>query len=666
MPGQSKCLAPNESRSLNLSGVIIRNTTDSYRAAVVPRLQIVRLLPSAGAGLVTMLALVNVIVGLLPVGFILATGALIGRVPAAVTGGYGSAAFGDLIAAFLLGAGAFLGQQMLTPLQGALGERMKRRVDGQLRDETLSIVMQGTGIAPMEDPQTLSALSEATRLFETAWNTPGMACSGLLALLARYVRLIGLLSIIGVVASWPAAFALGGATMLFRYGQRGGLRKYSVVWRELAGINRRSQYLRELAMGGTAAKEVRVFGLVDWVTRRYADSFFAIYHSLSTRRREFYLKPYLIYTPIGLVVGACVTVAIARSAAAGAISLTELALGVQAVTLALLLGEFYPEADVPTQYGMQAVAALEEVRGRVRGFDGSTQQQGLPVAASLPAPSVSLEDISFQYPGTPRTVLDRLDLQLPAGKCTAIVGVNGAGKTTLVKLLTRLYEPTAGSVRVNGTDIARLDPVAWRRQVSVIFQDFVRYELSAADNIALGAAHVPRDPSAVEQAAEQAGILEALSGLPLGLDTPLARAYAGGIELSGGQWQRIAIARSLYALRAGARVLILDEPTSALDVRAEAAFFDRFVELTAGVTSVLISHRFSSVRRADRIVVVDAGRVVEQGNHADLMAAGGYYARLFRLQAERFAADVDADGHRIESAGDPGPPVGMQPKGAVS
>ena len=177
------------------------------------------------------------------------------------------------------------------------------------------------------------------------------------------------------------------------------------------------------------------------------------------------------------------------------------------------------------------------------------------------------------------------------------------------------------------------------------FQDFVRYELSAADNIALGAVHVPRDEAAVRDAADRAGILAALDPLALGLATPLSRAYTDGTDLSGGQWQRVAIARSLYALAAGARVLVLDEPTAALDVRAEAAFFDRFVELTHGVTTVLISHRFSSVRRADHIVVIDAGRVVEQGSHDELMRSDGHYARLFRLQAERFAAGLDADGH---------------------
>jgi ATP-binding cassette subfamily B protein len=251
--------------------------------------------------------------------------------------------------------------------------------------------------------------------------------------------------------------------------------------------------------------------------------------------------------------------------------------------------------------------------------------------------------VSFSYPGSERLVLDGLDLELPVGRCTAIVGVNGAGKTTLVKLLTRLHDPTAGRITADGIAIDDFDVRAWRRQVSVIFQDFVRYELTAADNIALGAAYAPRDETAVRRAAERAGALGAFSEHPQGLATMLGRGYEGGVDLSGGQWQRLAIARSLYALSAGAKLLVLDEPTSALDVRAEAAFFDSFVELTRGVTSILISHRFSSVRRADNIVVIEGGRVIEQGDHDELLAAGRTYSRLFNLQAERFAAGLDAE-----------------------
>lgn len=609
---------------------------------------IVRLLPVAGRGLIAALTGVNVLLGLLPVGFVLATSVMIGRVPSAVVGGVGSPAGHSLVTAFVLAAAAFLTQQVLTPVQGALGVAVKRRVDGELRDQTVRLAMRTTSIGPMEDQATLDALSEATRQFDSDWHTPGMACAGILALIARYLRLLGFAVIVGVVASWAAAVALAAATLVFRYGNRGGLRKYSAVWRTVTSERRRMEYLRDLALGAGAAKETRVFGITPWLTERYSEAYHGMIGPVTRMRRRIYLWPYIGYTSIGFVISAIVATSIARSAADGQLSLTGLALGLQSVIGAILLGEYYTEADVPTQYGMQAVTALGEVRERVTAVHETDRSAGQPVAPDLPHESLRFENISFSYPGSGQRVLDGLTLELPAGLTTAIVGVNGAGKTTLVKLLTRLYEPTAGRITADGKDIATLDVAAWRRQVSVIFQDFVRYEFSAADNIALGAAHAPHDVGAIEQAAAQADILAAFDHLPAGLDTPLARAYQGGIDLSGGQWQRIAIARSLYALHAGARVLVLDEPTAALDVRAEVAFFDQFVELTRGVTSLLISHRFSSVRRADRIVVIDDGRMVEQGSHDELMAAAGHYARLFHLQAERFAAGLDAEGNKTD------------------
>jgi ATP-binding cassette subfamily B protein len=217
------------------------------------------------------------------------------------------------------------------------------------------------------------------------------------------------------------------------------------------------------------------------------------------------------------------------------------------------------------------------------------------------------------------------------------VGLNGAGKTTLVKLLTRLHEPAAGAVLVDGRDVRELNVQSWRRQVAVVFQDFGRYELTAGENITFGAPDVPVDPARVAAAAARAGAGDVLDSLPAGAGTVLSRHVEGGAELSGGQWQRLAIARAMYAVDHGARLLILDEPTAALDVRAEAAFFEEVIVSMRGLTTLLISHRFSSVRHADRIVVLAEGRLVEDGTHDELVAAGGRYARLFQVQAERFS-----------------------------
>jgi ATP-binding cassette subfamily B protein len=208
-----------------------------------------------------------------------------------------------------------------------------------------------------------------------------------------------------------------------------------------------------------------------------------------------------------------------------------------------------------------------------------------------------------------------------------------------VKLLARLYEPQSGRISVDGIDVRSFPARAWRRRLGAIFQDFVHYDLSLADNVGFGAPELLNEPERITSVLARAGGDELLNRLPEGLDTVLSRSYEGGSELSGGQWQRVAIARALMAVEAGAGVLVLDEPTANLDVRAEAAFFDQFLELTQGLTTVLISHRFSTVRRADRIVVLAEGAVVEEGSHEELLELGGRYAELFRLQAARFVTE---------------------------
>lgn len=204
-------------------------------------------------------------------------------------------------------------------------------------------------------------------------------------------------------------------------------------------------------------------------------------------------------------------------------------------------------------------------------------------------------------------------------------------------MLSRLYAPDAGCITVDALDLRTLDASRWQRRVTAVFQDFAQYQLSARDNIGLGAPDLAHDGERLREAARQAGALELIESLPHGWDTILSRRYSDGVDLSGGQWQRLALARALFAAQGGARVLILDEPTASLDVRAEADLYDRFLEITRGLTTILISHRFSTVRRAERICVLEHGRVVEQGSHEELLATSGRYAGMFELQAARFS-----------------------------
>jgi ATP-binding cassette subfamily B protein len=325
----------------------------------------------------------------------------------------------------------------------------------------------------------------------------------------------------------------------------------------------------------------------------------------------------------------------ARSAAAGTLGVGPLTLLVQGLFGMALLAD--QAGDVIIENGAVPtpdVLALERaVAAEVRVPSGTVPASGCPVR------EVRFERVRFAYPGRATAVFDGLDLRIEAGRSLAIVGLNGAGKTTLIKLLAGLEVPQQGRITVDGTDLAELDLTSWRRAVAAIFQDFVHYELPVRDNIGFGAVETLHAAGADERlvrAARRAGAGAILAGLPHGLATPLSRRFPGGVDLSGGQWQRIALARALTAVEAGARVLILDEPTAHLDVRAEANLYDRFLDLTHGLTTLVISHRFSTVRRADRIVVLDGGRVSEDGNHDALVAASGQYARLFRKQAMRY------------------------------
>jgi len=247
----------------------------------------------------------------------------------------------------------------------------------------------------------------------------------------------------------------------------------------------------------------------------------------------------------------------------------------------------------------------------------------------LPVRQIRFRDVTFAYPGG-APVLDGFDLTIPAGTSLAIVGQNGAGKTTLAKLLCRLYDPQSGAIEIDGVDVRELDLTEWRTRLAAVFQDFTRFELSLRDNVAPAGA-----PDDVVY-----GALEAAGAARLArLDTVLSRGYEGGTDLSGGQWQRVALARALSTVKEGAGVVLLDEPTAQLDVRGEAEIFERILAATRHCTTILISHRFSTVRHVDRICVLEKGKVVEFGTHAELMALNGRYRTMFDLQAQRFVAE---------------------------
>src|SRR5581483_2267016 len=445
---------------------------------------------------------------------------------------------------------------------------------------------------------------------------------------AGMLEMIGGLACAVVLAgyTWWAPIVLAGAWLATHW-----LLRESAVWRdrnteEVRSAQRDADYAYRLAVEPPASKELRLFGLAGWTIDRFIARRTRL-HELqyaATRLRE---RP--VISSVLLVASANVLVfwCLAGSAAEGRISLGEAVVYVQsAIGVSMIAFGGFSWALDGASAPVAAVLRLEAAM-RPAGALASGNRR----AAGHPAREIRLRDVTFAYAGG-KPVLDHFDLTIPAGTSLAIVGQNGAGKTTLAKLLCRLYDPQSGAIEVDGVDLREFDLASWRSRVTAVFQDFLRLELPLRDNVAPGGA--PDD--VVRAALESAGAAQLA-----GLDTILAKGYEGGTDLSGGQWQRVALARALAAVRLGAGVVLLDEPTAQLDVRGEAEIFSRILAATRNVTTILISHRFSTVRHADRICVLEHGRVVELGAHEELIAAGGRYKTMFELQASRFEEETE-------------------------
>ncbi|MFJ2778092.1 ABC transporter ATP-binding protein [Kitasatospora sp. NPDC087315] len=592
--------------------------------------QLLALLRQAGAPLVAGTAALHALVGLLPIVFALCVGFALQAVRDGLLGD-GSGLSGWLTVALA----AFVGQQALAPFQVSLSQAVAQRVDGACVARMLRSSFVDARAEVVEDERATDQLSEANLAFDSLGLTPGAAAEGALALIARYARLAGSVALVGFACTWWAALGALVVALITRRGQTGAFHTYGRLFRRLAPERRRMAYLRELATSTGAAKEVCTLGLSDWLDSRYQQEVQGYLDPLWRGRRAVYGPPFLRYSALGLLVGGAVLAAVAQSADGGGTGTARLAIALQAGVICLRFGSYFPESDTKLQYGRQALAAILEFEGLSAH---SLAEAARPAVPCPPSGALELRSLCFQYEGGAGPVLDGVDLVLAEGSSTAVVGLNGAGKTTLVKLLTGLYQPTSGTLRYNGVDLGSLHAADWQRRLAVTFQDFVRYDLTLRENVALGSIEHLDDLDGIRESLGRVGLGNLAAALPAGLDTPLSRRHPGGTDLSGGQWQRLALARSLFAVRHGASFLILDEPTAQLDARGEAEFFETFLDLTKGVTSLVISHRFSTVRRCEQILVLDAGRISERGSHQELLAQGGTYAELFTVQAKRFTA----------------------------
>ena len=580
-------------------------------------------LPKAAPGLAAAWWGVLLLRGVLPAVFAVATGALVGAVQRGEPMG---GALGVLGAVFVL-------LQILPPIHTAVGANLGDRAAAWLYDRLTEACVRPAGMGHLEDPALTADLTVA-RDFDLGMTGPPLSMS-MDFIAAGLVEMVGGLAAAALLLaySWWAPLILAGAWLATHW-----LLRESAVWRDrnteqVRGAQRDAEYTYRLAVDPGPAKELRLFGLAELTLERFVARR-TLLHALqyeATRLRE---KPVLWSVLIVVLANVAVFWSIATAAAGGQVTLGAATVFAQAaIGVSMIAFGGFSWALDGASAPVAAVLRLERPMAAAGAL-----RPGTRAAAGMPAREIRFRDVSFAYPGG-APVLEHFDLAIPAGSSIAIVGQNGAGKTTLAKLLCRLYDPQAGAIEIDGVDVRELDVAAWRARVTAVFQDFIKFELPLRDNVA---------PSGAPDEAVRAALESAGASTLAGLDTILARGYDAGTDLSGGQWQRVALARALCAVQVGAGVVLLDEPTAQLDVRGEAEIFNRILAATRHTTTILISHRFSTVRQADRICVLERGRVVELGTHDELMARGGRYQAMFDLQAQRFNAAENEEGQRYD------------------
>ena len=575
--------------------------------------------------------------GLAPAVVVAQTGRFLAQIPEAVRLGPASAPGGDVRAALLLIAAAVFLSQVLGPVQQAVLFGLQRRFEAYLARRIMTATAALPGLAYFEDARFRD------RLQVSSWigYGPVHTLQFLSQALQQAAQLVAMATVAATFAGWVpvviVAATVPGGLASWHFESLMGLAR----WRR-SGDTRRADYYRDLSVLREPAKELRVFGLSGWALARHGRHWLAGVQELWSVRRRSLVIAFGLHA-VAVAAMALTYLTMLRSAIDGRTPVGRFtAASLAAVALSASVVRLFREASRARRssfYLPSAIRVLDLPRA-----DPRLDVSGTRSAVGLPRTGLRFEGVRFAYPGTSRPVLDGLDLHIAPGSSVALVGENGAGKTTLVKLLCRFYDPTEGRITLDGVDIREFDLASLRRRLAVIFQDFVRYQLPARDNVGFGSLAHLHDDDALDQAASHIGISERIAALPDGWDTPLSREF-GGVDLSGGEWQRVALARALLAQTGlpgpnaetgDSDLLVLDEPTANLDVRVEHELYEHFAALSAGRTTLLVSHRFSTVRMAGRIVLVDGGRVVEDGTHDDLVAAGGRYAQLYEIQASHY------------------------------
>jgi ATP-binding cassette subfamily B protein len=506
--------------------------------------------------------------------------------------------------------------RLIALVDSLLGDQFTNRISVKIMEHAMRL-----DLASFEDPVFYDKMERARR---QATGRLGMIAS--LGGMARQVlTLLTMMSAVVLVSPWLLVLLVVATIPLFLGETKFALLNYSLLFRQTPE-KRELDYIRYLGASNQSAKEVKIFGLGRYLTDRVSTLFNRFY----AENRHLSIRRALQGTVLNLISTAAYYAAyvfILLKAVAGSITIGD---------LSLLTRAFSRASDIIESLVSQLVDVAEQALYIQDLFDYfATQPTVASRPAALPAPrpirsGFEFQDVSFAYAGAARPVFDRISLRIGRGERVALVGDNGAGKTTLVKLLARLYDPTAGRILLDGIDLRDYDVEDLRREIGVIFQDYMRYDMAAGENIGVGRIDELANTERITTAAHKSLAAGVIAKLPQHYAQMLGRRFEGGVDLSTGQWQKIALGR---AYMRDAQILILDEPTASLDARAEFEVYQRFLDLTRGKMAVLISHRFSTVRMADRILVIEQGRIVEEGSHDHLVALRGKYAELFELQA---------------------------------
>ncbi|MCY4655495.1 MAG: ABC transporter ATP-binding protein [Gammaproteobacteria bacterium] len=525
---------------------------------------------------------------------------------------------------------------LIQALTGALSNIMQMIMRQKAQIVAQGQLMEKAGkldLAFFESPRFYDQLYHARRRMWGVYQS----CFGTVTFIQQFITLgtvLGLLSVLHPVA----VLVLVGTSLPHIWREARFTKKRYKLDADLVRADRLADYLARLVTFRDTAKEVRVFSLKDYFTNRYyyyRNLYLTAYRKLVID--ESYVS--ILLNLLGLIGVSGIYIYAVMETVAGRITIGDLPMVVgaaqqsrtQLTGLISSGGRFYENSLFVTRF-------FQFLDLDPKSIEGSLSPPTRAVPLAFPSPitkGIEFKDVSFKYPQTDTMVLDNVSFTVPVGGKIAIVGVNGAGKTTMIKLLARLYDPTHGSVSLDGIDLREYDLPQLRTNISVVFQDFYQYDISASDNVGLGKVDEIDNRPLVEIAAQRGGVHETIDALPSKYDTILGRTFEQGVDLSGGEWQNMAIAR---AFMSDSQFLILDEPTAALDALKEHQLYERFSDLTEDKTVVFISHRFSTVRMADLIIVINGGRVTEIGSHQELLANGDLYSRMFNTQASRYVS----------------------------